>query len=211
MMNKDIIDKEKELKQIFNKCSKNKQPYYFFEYLIKYINKDKYVQSDVITYTNQRRFDDVKKYYGDAPRGIKKLVNNTYGHIFEVISNKDPKTFKYLHPCERYNNEEKNNNFNPKQKDKRIKECKGFCELTGIKLTKNTGNADHFWPKDRGGYGDDNNCVWLHKYLNNQKRNREPIEWFCNVFITNFLNICKRTGYDIQYIKEIMIMFIQDF
>lgn len=204
-------DKRKDFHLLLKKYKPKTLKHYIIEYLLKNIDKKLYTQECILHYINERCKQDEKKPYSNADRNVKSFFNQDYNHMFEIVKTRNPKLLKYLPPYERIKKKQKNNDFTNKQKITKIEECKGLCELTGIKLTKKTGNADHFWPKDKGGECEYKNCVWMHKDLNNQKRNRDPVDWFCKVFITNFLNICKRSGFNLKSVKERMIKFIDDF
>ena len=53
-------------------------------------------------------------------------------------------------------------------------------------------------------------CI-LNKILNEKKNKHEPIDWFCKSLLSNFLNICKKVGMDLQTVKDKLINFIQEF
>ena len=95
--------------------------------------------------------------------------------------------------------------------DGKTKNSNYKCELTGLPVTEGHLAADHWIPKESGGKSDPGNCVILNKLMNEKKNKHDPIDWFCKFLLTNFLNICKKTGMDLEIVKDKLINFIVKF
>lgn len=54
------------------------------------------------------------------------------------------------------------------------------------------------------------NCVIINKIINEKKNKTPPLEWFCNHLLNNFMNICEKTGMDIENVKKYLIKYINE-
>jgi hypothetical protein len=105
----------------------------------------------------------------------------------------------------------KSNNFPREMIEKKLKENNYKCEFTGLPNTEGGLAADHFIPKEKGGQSIETNLIIINKVLNEKKNNTPPVEWFCKSILTNFLNICKKTGILNTDTKKTLMDFIENF
>ena len=157
---------------------------------------DKYLEiTEMIEYCNNERFRDKNERFRSPEREIKSITNTKLHYLFEVITIDNLKYIKLdFNKRNTIINNIKNKDFSSEIKKKKLEEVNYTCQLTGITEINGKLAADHWNPKCKGGLGTIDNCVILNKHLNEQKKGKEPIKWFIDLLLTNFLNICKRTG-----------------
>ena len=232
---KDIVNKIIALKRIYIKFKEHRiqrlnefklkhnfrgQKAYAIEYMLKYPTK-MIKQGDLLLYCDKRRNEDTngkKPNFKDNSRGIESLRKDITPNCWVEKRVSGELHFIYLPELQEIvteqiikNTKYKNKGFSKKIIVLKLKNCNYKCELTGLPKTEGHLAADHWNPKESGGISQIDNCVILNKVLNEKKNKHNPIEWFCNSLLTNFLNICKRTGMDSETVKYKLINFIQEF
>ena len=209
--------RETEIKKIEPK-KKNAELGYALEYMIK-IGAHKWIQIKFVgKYISDRKFEDTKEIVGDPPRQFEFLRKNILPLCWlEKKKGRNkwvcfcPEQMEWQTEEIIINSKHKKEKFSKKIIELKLKECNYKCELTGLPTSEGKLAADHWIPKEKGGESDENNCVILNKILNEKKNNHDPIDWFCNSIITNFLNICDRTGLDLETVIKKIIVFLNDF
>ena len=210
-INKNLRDKicKKKLEHMFKYTHKGRlrgpgQLQYAIEYLLKPENINKFVkQYDVIQYTDYRRTQDTngkEKGYKDGSRAIESMRKDKYPCMWiETIKNKDL-YFKFA-PWNKYfvndtiiKNTNRKESFSGAVIVQKLEETKYTCEITGLSESEGGLAGDHWFPKEKGGKSEKENCVILNKILNEKKNNHMPIHWFCKTLLTNFMNVCKKTN-----------------
>lgn len=189
-----------------------------FEFLRLPNNVNKYVKvRDVSEYCNVKHKEKTGNPLGDPPRGFEMLRKDKlplewseirYYQILYVKyapQNKTKITDKIID-----DNRHRSDNFKPEIIAEKIRLANYKCSITGIPQDNGDLAADHFIPKEKGGLSDYGNCIIINKILNEKKNKKQPIEWFCETLLTNFMNICKSVGI-LQECKEKLIKFIEDF
>ena len=207
-----ILNKYKDQKKFRGQKS------YAVDYMIKFPTK-MVKQGDVLLYCDQRRNEDTKgekPNYKDNSRQIEHLRNNTDPHCFLGKYKNGEYYFMYVPENQELVIEEiientKNDDFSKEIIISKTKSANYKCELTGLPVSEGHLAADHWISKKNGGESNIKNCVILNKILNEKKNKHDPIVWFCKFLLTNFLNICKRTGMDLETVKSKLISFIQEF
>lgn len=196
------------------------QKKYAIEYMLKQPTKI-VKQGDLLLYCDKRRNDDtkgVKPNFRDNSRGIEFLRKNITPNCWiEKVINGELH-FIYLPEFQELvtaeviqNTKHKNEGFSKEIIVSKLEECNYKCELTGLPKSEGHLAGDHWNPKENGGESKIENCVIINKILNEKKNKHEPVDWFCKSLITNFLNICIRTGMDVGSVKQQLIKFIQEF
>jgi len=148
--------------------------------------------------------------FGDPPRRFELFrKDQTPGYWDEKKIGRN-KYVKFKIPIEENILVSKDHGFTLDIRNKRLKESNNTCEITGLSFCEGKVACDHWFPKEKGGKSEENNCVILNKILNEKKNNHLPDDWFCNHLLTNFLNICKRMD-NIDIVKSKLIKFIQEF
>jgi len=209
--------------QLIVKAKKHKkgQLYYVFEYLMLPENLYKFVkQGDILLYCDKRLTEYTngnKKNYRDNSRQVEKMRKDLYPLEWIEVKKGGELWFKYMPQNKKYicdvvyeQHKHKSECFKKNVIEEKMCETNYICEITGLHVSEGKLAADHFIPKEKGGKSEKNNCIILNKILNEKKNNKLPIEWFCETFLTNFMNICKKVGI-LQECKEKIIKFIQDF
>jgi len=232
---RDVVHKIIALKKMYQKFKEHRinilnkfkdnhkfkgQKAYAIEYMLEHPTR-MVKQGDLLYYCDKRRNEDtggVKPNFKDNSRGIESLrkditpncwmekrLNGELYFIYlpelkELVTDKIIKNTKY-----------KNEGFTREILVSKLENCNYRCELTGLPKSEGYLAGDHWNPKERGGDSKIENCVILNKILNEKKNKHEPTDWFCKSLLTNFLNICKRTGMDLKIVKEKLINFIQEF
>lgn len=228
--NKDQVNKkilpykkyhENALNKLKNKYTREKtQKRYAIDYMLE--NAGKMVkQGDLLSYCDKRRNKDTKgakPNFKDNSRGIELLRKDILPHCWLEKREKGELYFIYLPELKELVSNEiiktsknRSKKFSKKTIKELLKKSNFTCELTGLPMSEGKLAADHWRPKEKGSKSDKNNCVMLNKILNEKKNNKEPVNWFIKSFMTNFLNICKRTGMNIKNVKEQLINFILEF
>ena len=195
---------------------------YAVEYLLKPENINKFVkQYDVIRYTDDRRYEDTvgkENGYKDGSRAIESMRKDHYPCMWiETIVNKDL-YFKFAPWNKNFVNNTILSNTTQNRKEsfsgavivQKLEETKYTCEITGLSESEGGLAGDHWFPKEKGGKSEKENCVILNKILNEKKNNHMPIYWFCKTLLTNFMNICKRTNM-LEECKVELKKFIDEF
>ena len=196
------------------------QKAYAIEYMLKYPTK-MVKQRDLLHYCDERIKQDTKgakNGYADNSRQIEYLRKNLLSEywIEKKIGNELyfiylPEKIELITNEIQENSKHKNNSFSKKIITKKLRDCGYKCELTGLSTSEGNLAADHWEPKEGGGESVEKNCVILNKILNEKKNKHNPIVWFCESLLTNFLEICKKTGMDLETVKTKLIGFIQEF
>jgi hypothetical protein len=207
----------KQIENAIQKCNiKKGANMYAFEYLK--LNLNKYVRiKDVQEYCNKRTKEETGQPLGDPPRAFEILRKDKLPLEWTEIKYKKNKYVKYTPQikdkiCNQIidNHKHKNDGFNKKIIEEKIKLSNYKCSITGIPQDNGELAADHFIPKEKGGLSNETNCIIINKILNEKKNKKMPIEWFCETLLTNFMNICKSVGI-LQECKEKIIKFVQEF
>ena len=178
-------------------------------------------QGDLLLYCDQRRNKDtngVKPNFKENSRGIESLRKDIVPNCWLEKKIAGELYFMYLPELlglveeEIINNtKHKNQVFSKEIITTKLIECNYTCELTGLPVSEGSLAGDHWIPKEGGGISDTQNCVIINKILNEKKNKHTPVEWFCKTILTNFLTICKKTGMNLENVKERIINFIQEF
>lgn len=178
-------------------------------------------QGDLLWYCDKRRNEDtmgVQPNYKDNSRQIESLRKNKVPNCWKEIRVKGELYFIYLPELLELVTEEvientrhKRDGFSPGDIRTRMLSADSMCELTNLPISEGHLAADHWNPKEGGGESTIENCVILNKLLNEKKNNHEPVAWFCKSLLSNFLNICRRTGMDLENVKVKLIDFIREF
>lgn len=209
-MNSEIfyLSKLKELKNKLN--VKSGQLKYIFEYLEFYPNKF-IKQGDILLYCDNRRNQDtngVKPNYKDNSRQIEILRREKCPNSWQEKKIDGELWIKFDPHKEIII---KNHLFFKASIIKKKLEITNHkCEITGLNSNDIKLSADHWISRFNHGDNDISNCIIMCKYLNEQKNNLDPIDWFCKTILTNFLNICKRFN-SLKEVKHKMIQFIIHF
>ena len=193
---------------------------YAIEFMLKQPTK-MVKQGDLLLYCDKRRYEDTngkKPNFKDNSRGIESLRKDITPNCWiERVINGELH-FIYLPEFQELvtaeviqNTKHKNKGFSKEIIVSKLEECHYKCELTGLPKSEGHLAGDHWNPKENGGESKIENCVIINKILNEKKNKHEPSHWFCKSLITNFLNICIRTGMDIGSVKQQLIKFIQEF
>lgn len=199
----------------------NTQLDFVFQYLCLPENLNKFIkQGDLLKYCDDRRCHFTNgKYpnYKDNSRGVESLRKDKLPLEWIEIKKNGELYFKYCPENKKFvsndiieRNRYKNEGFSKELINSKLEECKYLCEITGLPATQGQLAADHFIPKEKGGLNNKNNCIIINKILNEKKNNHNPIEWFSETIITNFLNICKKIGI-LAEAKSKLINFIENF
>lgn len=199
---------------------KKGQKLYAIEYMQK--NSTKMVkQGDLLLYCDQRRNEDTngkKPNFKDNSRQIEQLRKDKFPNRWKEKKENGELYFIYIPELQELvteeilnNTQHKNKRFSKKILENKLNKSNFKCEITGLPVSEGHLAGDHWIPKERCGVSNSQNCVILNKILNEKKNNHNPLDWFCNSLLINFLNICKRTGMDIGNVKEHLIKFIQEF
>lgn len=203
------------------KKHKKGQLSYTFDYLLEPKNICRFVkQSDLLKYCDERRNTETngeKPNFADNSRQIEKMRKDLYPlQWLEVIKNGDlyfmfyPE-LKNVVSTEIYeHHKHKSDGFTKAIIKKKMEETNYKCEITGLANDNGALAADHFIPKEKGGTSDETNCIILNKILNEKKNKNNPIEWFCNTLLSNFMNICKKVGI-IEECKIKLLEFINNY
>lgn len=194
------------------------------KYAIEYMQKhptEMIKQGDLLLYCDKRRNEDTKgekPNYSDNSRQIEQLrknitpncwiekVVNGYLYFMYVPEVKELVTNEIIN-----NSKHKKDDFSPEIKKSALEKSNYECEITGLPISDGNLACDHWNPKEGGGESKKENCVVLNKILNEKKNKHPPIKWFCKSLLSNFLNICKKTGMDLKKVKLELIEFIQEF
>ena len=203
------IGREKRIQQITELQSNfrpNSQKYFACEYMLMhpcmYVN-----QGDLLLYCDQRRCETTNgkhPNFRDNSRGIESLRKDKFPLRFHEVRDSNGLRFVYVPELEEIQKDQiahvshKRSGFSQALIKKKMKEVNYKCELTGLPLENGKLAADHWYPKEKSGVSTEENCVIINKILNEKKNNHEPVTWFCRFLLTNFLNICKKTGLDIN-------------
>ena len=209
--------RETEIKKIKPK-KKNAEMSYALEFMIEN-GPHKWLQvKEIGKYIADRKFEDTKKIVGDPPRQFELLRKNVLPLSW---LEKRVGRSKWVCFCPEqkdwYTNEiindskHKKDEFSPEIKKSALENSNYKCEITGLPISEGKLACDHFKPKAGCGVSTSQNCVVLNKILNEKKNNHEPVDWFVRSLLTNFLNICKRTGMDLETVNAKLIDFIQEF
>ena len=215
---KSYIENNKKILEDYRERQKRHTANWFaFDYMSKYPGQ--YVLlKDVQEYCSNSYKEINGEILGDPPRSFEICRKNTLPLAWE-----EAKVSKYK--LVRFNpsrvekitdnivneSKHKSDGFSKEMIDKRLKECNYTCELTGLPNTDGGLAADHFIPKEKGGQSVETNLIIINKILNEKKNNTQPVEWFCKSILTNFLNICKKTGLLNTETKQTLIEFIENF
>lgn len=183
---------------------------YIFEYLK--LNPCKYVkQGNVLLYCDYRRNDEtkgLKPNFKDNSRQIEKLRKEKCPNCWKEKKINGELWFKFLPHNEIIIFKDKT--FSKNIIQNQLIHCYHKCEITGIPSSEIKLSADHWISKYNNGPNDQNNCVILCKFLNEQKNKYDPLYWFCKTILTNFLKIYKRLG-KLEEAKQNLIEFINKF
>lgn len=196
------------------------QKSYAIEYMLKYPTK-LIKQGDLLLYCDKRRCEDTngkEPNFKDNSRGIEHLRKDTMPNCWKEKRINGDLYFMYIPELKELITEEIINNTKHK-KDRfdneiiksKLNECDNKCELTGLPVSEGNLAGDHWIPKEGGGLSTSQNCIILNKILNEKKNKHNPIDWFCNSILTNFLKICKKTGMNLDDVKAKLIKSIQEF
>lgn len=232
---KDIVQKIIALKRMYPKFKEYRinilnglktkykfrgQKAYAIEYMLQYPTK-MVKQGDLLLYCDKRRNKDTngkKPNFKDNSRAIETLRKDIIPNCWMEKRPNGELYFIYLPELKELvtdeiieNTKYKNEGFSKEILVSKLENCNYKCELTGLPKSEGHLAGDHWIPKEGGGESKTENCVILNKILNEKKNNHDPIDWFCKFLLTNFLNICKRTGMDLNTIKVKLINFIQEF
>lgn len=215
--------KEHRIKVLTELKIKNKfkgQKSYALEYMIKYPTK-MVKQGDLLYYCDKRRNEDTNgknPNFKDNSRGIEKLRRDILPNCWKEKKINGELYFIYLPELKELvtneivnNSKYKKDEFSKEIIKAKLYNCNSKCELTGLPISEGHLAADHWIPKESGGKSISQNCVILNKILNEKKNNHNPVDWFCKTLLTNFLNLCKRSGMDLGNVKNKIINFIQEF
>ena len=196
------------------------QKQYAFEYILKHPTK-MVKQGDLLAYCDKRRCEDTngkKPNFKDNSRGIESLRKDRIPNSWKEKKVDGELYFIYLPELKELitdeiieNTKHKNDGFSNEILESKLKDSNYKCEITGLPVSEGHLAGDHWKPKEGGGKSNIENCVILNKILNEKKNKHDPIVWFCKHLLTNFLNICKRTGMDLETVKAKLINFIQEF
>ena len=212
---KQRIEELQNLQLMFRK---NTQKWFAVEYMIKhpfnFVN-----QGEMLHYCDNMRnkvTNGKHKGYRDNSRGIESLRKDKFP--LRWIEKKYNKSlyFKYIPQKEEWekneiiNHANKNGGFVKKDINEKLKLCNYKCELTGLPMEEGKLAADHWNPKEKGGENTKKNCVIINKIINEKKNKTPPLEWFCNHLLNNFMNICEKTGMDIENVKKYLIKYINE-
>lgn len=205
-----------ELKVLKSKFRKNTQKWFAVEYMM--MNPFTFVnQGEMLHYCDKRRNEVTngkEKGFRDNSRGIESLRKDKYPLRWIEIKKNNNLYFKYIPQKEEWEKDliivhsNKRCGFSKKIINTKLDSCHNKCELTGLPIEEGKLAADHWYPKEKGGESTKENCVILNKILNEKKNNTLPTEWFCNHIIHNFMNICKKSGMDIENVKNYLIEYI---
>jgi hypothetical protein len=167
---------------------------YIFEYLK--LNPCQYVkQGNILLYCDSRRNEDtngIKPNFKDNSRQIEKLRKEKCPNSWEEKKINGELWFKFLPQNEIIIFKEKI--FSKNIIQYQLTNSMNRCEITGLPSSEIKLSADHWISKYNNGTNDQNNCIILCKFLNEQKNKHDPIYWFCKTILTNFLNIYKKSG-----------------
>lgn len=191
----------------------NSQLYYVFQYLRSPNNLNKFIkQGDLLKFCDDKRnqfTNGEKPNYKDNSRAVESLRKNKLPLEWIEIKKKGELYFKYCPENKQFvsndiieRNRYKNVGFSKELINSKLEECNYLCEITGLPSAQGQLAADHFIPKEKGGLNNKNNCIIINKILNEKKNNHDPVAWFCKSILTNFINICKRTGMDLNKVKD---------
>lgn len=206
--------------ELKNKKKFKGQKLYAVEYMEKYPTQ-MVKQGDLLLYCDKRRNEDTngkKPNFKDNSRGIEQLRKDILPNCWKEKKKNSELYFIYLPELQELvteeiinNSKHKNDGFTEETKKKVLELSNYKCEITGIPYTDGSLACDHWNPKEGGGKSELQNCVVLNKILNEKKNKYNPVEWFCKSILTNFINISKRSGMDLNNLKEQLINFIQEF
>jgi len=214
-----VKHRNKCLKELKNKFKKG-QKLYAIEYMEN--NSTKMVkQGDLLSYCDKRRNEDTngkKPNFKDNSRGIEQLRKDLLPNCWKEKKKDGELYFIYLPELKELvtneiieNTKHKNEGFSKEVIKSKLNECNYKCELTGLPESDGSLAGDHWIPKEGGGVSDEKNCIIINKIINEKKNKHTPVDWFCRSLLTNFINICKKTGMDVESVKEQLIKFIQEF
>ena len=196
------------------------QKKYAIEFMLKQPTK-MVKQGDLLLYCDKRRYEDTngkKPNFPDNSRQIEALRKDIIPNCWKEKKIDNQLHFIYLPELKELitdeiieNTKHKNDGFSKEIIKSRMDSSNYKCELTGLPVSECHLAGDHWNPKEGGGESKIENCVILNKILNEKKNKHDPIVWFCKSLLSNFLNICKRTGMDLETVKPKLIGFIQEF
>ncbi len=209
-----------ELKKFKEKHQFRGQKMYAIDFMLKQPTK-MVKQGDLLLYCDKRRYEDTngkKPNFKDNSRGIESLRKDITPNCWKEMKIDGELHFIYLPELKEIITEEiientkhRKDGFSKKIIHSKIDSSNHKCELTGLPVSEGNLAADHWIPKEGGGESNIDNCIILNKILNEKKNKHHPTDWFCKHLLTNFLNICKRTGMDLETVKVKLIGFIQEF
>ena len=196
------------------------QKNYAIEFMLKQPTK-MVKQGDLLLYCDKRRYEDTdgkKPNFKDNSRGIESLRKDITPNCWKEKKVDGELYFIYLPELKEIitdeiieNTKHRNDGFTKEIIKSKMDSSNYKCELTGLPVSEGHLAGDHWIPKEGGGESNIDNCIILNKILNEKKNKHDPIVWFCKHLLTNFLNICKRTGMDLETVKAKLIGFIQEF
>jgi 5-methylcytosine-specific restriction endonuclease McrA len=211
--------RKKQISKLKENFRPNTQKYFACEYMS--IHLFSFVkQGDLLLYCDQRRCKTTNgkyKNYKDNSRGIEILRKDKFPLRWYELKIKNELYFKYVPEKEEYT---KNNISNVSSRmsgfttqiiNDKLKKVNYKCQLTGLSVEDGKLAADHWYPKEKGGSSDVDNCVILNKILNEKKNKHYPHIWFSKNILTNFLNISKESNMNMENIKNYLIEFIKEF
>ena len=210
--------RNEELTDLKSKFRPNSQKWFAIEYMLKhpfmFVN-----QGELLHYCDSRRNEvtnGIHKGYRDNSRGIESLRKDKFPLCWEERKVNKSLYFKYIPQKKEWVNEEiihysnKKTGFPKKIIKEKLQEANFKCELTGLPQEEGKLAADHWFPKEKNGENIKENCVIINKILNEKKNKTPPLEWFCGYLLNNFMNICKKTGMDIEDVKKSLINYIKE-
>jgi len=197
---------------------KNTQIWFSIKYMLKYpfsfIN-----QGNMLIYCDNMRDKETNgkhKGYRDNSRAIESLRKDKFPLCWIEIKKNNSLYIKYIPQKKQWeknaiiNYANKKSGFVRKDVKKMLKFHNYKCELTGLSIDEGKLAADHWNPKEKGGESTIKNCIIINKKINEKKNKTPPLEWFCNYLLNNFMNICKKTGMDIEHVKKYLIEYINE-
>lgn len=200
----------------------NSSNYFALEYLEK--NENNFVSvAAVQDYCNERRkaIREDKKGYGDPSRSFEILRKDRLQLMWEEKMEGKCKYVKFNPEVRRQAskavieaNNPRSDGFSSEMKQIILNRANHRCEITRVPLDESQLAIDHWNPKQGGGESKPENGVVMIKHLNEQKNNTSPVQWFCESVLTNFCNLCRRCGMDMQSVGygiiDFLIVFLKD-